>query len=188
VAAVLAEGLNGQGVPYVILGGPRPAQLNVRRFLPPGLQARIVGELDVPVRAAGARIQEAVRAALQAWERRQEAEAVRDLLDRAANPAQAALGLAGTVAAVNRRAVHLLLLADRFAGAGWACGDCGQLQATAALACPRCRGELGSADLREALVAAALRAGGEVEWVASHPALERAGGIGALLRITRGKR
>jgi peptide subunit release factor 1 (eRF1) len=185
VAAVLAEGLNGQGIPHLILGGPRQAQLNLRRFLGPGLAARIVGELEVPVRAALPRVQEAARAVLQAWERRQEAEAVQLLVDRAGRPGQAAQGLADTVGAVNRHRVHRLLLAEGFAAAGWACVACGTLQATAVIECPRCGGDLVTVELREALVAAVLCAGGAVEWVAAQPPLERLGGVGALLRIPR---
>ncbi len=45
-------------------------------------------------------------------------EAVRELQDRAGNPGQAALGLGNSLAAVNRRAVHLLLISERFAAAG----------------------------------------------------------------------
>ena len=185
VAAVLAEGVNGQGIPHLILGGPRQAQLNLRRFLGPALEARIVGEMDVPVRAALPRVEQAARAVLQAWERRQEAEAVRLLVERAGNPGQAAQGLADTVAAVNRHRVHRLLLAEGFAAAGWACAACGTLHATAVLECSRCGGELATVDLREALVAAVLRDGGAIEWVAAQPAWERLGGVGALLRIPR---
>ncbi len=188
VAAVLAEGLNGQGIRHLVLGGPQQAQRNLRWFLPAEAERRIIAELDLPVRAALARVQEAVREALRAWERRQEEEAVRDLLDRAGSPGQAALGLANTLDAVNRRAVHLLLVSERFAAAGWACRACGGLQAAATLGCPTCGGELASADLREAIVAAALRAGAGIEWVAAQPALERLGGVGALLRSSRGLR
>jgi len=185
VAAVLAEGLNGEGFRHAILGGPREARLDVRRFLPPALEPRIIGEVDLPVRAALPRVQEAARALLQAWERRHEAAAVRDLLDRAGNPAQAALGAANVVAAVNRRAVHLLLVAEGFAAAGWACSACGGLQVAATLGCPRCGGTMAAEDLREALVAAVLRARGGIEWVSAQPALERLGGVGAFLRPPR---
>lgn len=184
VAGLLAEGLNGQDIRHLILGGPRQAQLNLRRFLPPGVEGRIIAELDLPVRATVARIQAAVRGALQDWERRQEREAVQDLLDRAGSPGQAALGPDNALAAVNRRAVHLLLLLRDFAAAGWACGDCGELQAAATLACPRCGGGMTTVDLREGMVAAVLRAGGAIEWVAGQPALERLGGVGALLRTS----
>ncbi|HYB73474.1 MAG TPA: Vms1/Ankzf1 family peptidyl-tRNA hydrolase [Candidatus Sulfotelmatobacter sp.] len=188
VAAVLAEGLNGQGIRRLILGGPPLAQRNLRRFLPPEAEGRIIAEVDLPVRVAVVRVQEAVRGALQAWERRQEGEAVRELQDRAGNPGQAALGLVNTLAAVNRRAVHLLLISERFAAAGWACRGCGALQAAATLACPLCGGALATADLREAVVTAVVRAGGGIEWVAAQPALERLGGVGALLRTSRGLR
>jgi hypothetical protein len=188
VAAVLAEGLNGQGIRHLILGGSPLAQRNLRRFLPPEAEGRIIAEVDLPVRTAVARVQEAVRGALQAWERRQEEAAVGELQDRAGNPGQAALGLGNGLAAVNRRAVHLLIISERFAAAGWGCRECGALQADATLGCPRCGGALATADLREAMVTAVLRAGGGIEWVTAQPALERLGGVGALLRTSRGLR
>ncbi len=187
VAGVLVGEMREREISHLILGGPREARLNLRSLLPPGDADRIVAELDLPVRAPVGRIEEAARGALQAWERREAAAAVRALQERAGEPALVSLGLDSTVAAVNRRGVHQLLLADTFAADGWSCQACGELQAETVLACPRCGGEVASADLREALVGAVLRSGGRVEWVTGQPDLDRAGGVAAFLQTWREK-
>jgi peptide chain release factor subunit 1 len=182
VAGLLEAETSERAIPHIVLGGMRLARANVRRLLSAPAAERIVGEFDLPVRAGLSRVEEAVRSALQAWERRCEAAALAALSDRAGDPALAGLGLDNTLAAANRRAVHLLVVSEQFVADGWACEECGGLQAVTTLGCERCGGKLGTADLREALVAAVLRAGGQVEWVAgSPPVLQQIGGVGALL-------
>jgi peptide chain release factor subunit 1 len=188
VAAVVVEALERGDARHLILGGPREARLQMRHVLPTALEGRIIGEVDLPLRVEVLQVQGAVRAALQEWERRHEVATVRDLLERAGNPDQAVLGLPATLAASNRRVLHLLCLADNFAAEGGACPACGGLEGTAALGCPRCGAALAPADLREALVLAALRTGAGIEWVKGNADLQRHGGVGGFLRNAKGGR
>jgi peptide subunit release factor 1 (eRF1) len=109
--------------------------------------------------------------------------AVDAVLTEAAKGGRAVAGLAATLEAVDRGAVHVLYLQRGFREAGRRCGGCGALQPEAAgPRCRRCGEATRPAELGEAAVDRVIATGGRVETVVAHEGLTRAGGLAARLR------
>jgi hypothetical protein len=93
-------------------------------------------------------------------------------------------GLAACVAAVNQRAVRLLLVPDDAAAAGWACERCGTLSITGG-ECAVCRAVTWQVpDIVEELIGKVLDDGGSAEPVRG--AERGIGGLAAGLRFPIG--
>jgi peptide subunit release factor 1 (eRF1) len=107
---------------------------------------------------------------------------VDDVLTEAAKGGQAIAGVEGTLHAAGRGAVRRLYLLKGFSAAGTICTRCAAVQPGEAATCRACGGPTKPVRLGDAVVDRVVTAGGEISVIDAHRALERAGGMAALLR------
>jgi hypothetical protein len=182
IAAVLSE-LERHPFDRLLIGGPDEAIALLEEHLPRRLRLRLAGKLPLELFVSDADILAATRPALEAIERRHEADAVRKLLDDAGSP-RVVLGPDTTLPALSDGRVHQLFILNRELGTGRACPTCGRLTVGEGT-CARCGTTTQIVpDLRERAVALALDDGARVDLVSGEAAnlLAAHGGIGARIR------
>jgi peptide subunit release factor 1 (eRF1) len=182
VAHALADLVDHYGVRAIVLAG-EPRNLAVfRAHVPPRLADRLVGDV------AGSRHEPTAALAGRALEliRHQgaghAAAAVDAVLIDAAGGGRATSGVEATIDAVNRGTVDRLYLLASYGADGRMCHACHALQRAEDVACRWCGAATHALELGEAMVQRVLAAGGDVASIDGHAALERAGGVAALLR------
>jgi hypothetical protein len=176
----------------VILVGTSTVLAAFEHELPSRVREQIVARVPRPrewesadgVRRDGVK---AVAEEVLSREREEEHAAVDAVVGEALRGGIAVLGPDDVVLALNEKRVHTLVIESDFERAGFRCDNCGALGANAESAetCPFCAGDLRVVhDLREALVASALAAGGRVEVLPHANKLHGYRGVGAFLRQT----
>jgi peptide chain release factor subunit 1 len=150
----------------------------------------VAGRLDLDAETASVpEVSKALAPVLDQGREAAGAAALAELEDRLGAAARASRGIADTIEALNERRVETLMLAHNFAAGGVRCPRCGLLYPEGTESCPADGAATTPvADLREAAVQAAvlqdasLLVFGEGSDPAP-PALQRGGGIAALLRF-----
>ena len=182
VADALAHLVDHDGLSAIVLAG-EPRNLAVfRPHVPPRLANRIVGDV------AGARYEptsafaERALALIRHRGAGQAAAALDTVLVDAEGGGRAAGGVEATIDAVNRGTVDRLYLLASYREDGRACPTCQALERTTDEVCRWCGAATNTLELGEAMVQRVLAAGGDVASLEVHAALERAGGVAALLR------
>lgn len=161
-----------------------PAELHdaTRRALSEPVRRAALEWYDEVLHPRQPRFLSLVHRCLQRWERQQEARRVAALLaDRDAGR-PAAVGLEATLEALHQQCVETLIVLQNFAAAGWRCDACDRLAGTpVAPVCTSCGATVAAVDLEDHILDLAAAAGAVIETVCDSDALERLGGIGALL-------
>jgi hypothetical protein len=176
----------------IVLVGPAETLAAFGRELPERVSAEIVARVPRPrewtsadgVRRDGVK---AIAGKVLAHEREDEGRVVDAVVGEALRGGPGVLGPDDVVLALNEGRVRTLVIEDDFRRAGYRCDNCGALGAKAGAAevCPFCEGDLRVVhDLREALVASALAAGGRVQVLPHGNKLHSYRGVGAFLRQT----
>ncbi len=164
IAALLAE-LGRHPFDRLLIGGPDEAIALLEDHLPRPLRLRLAGALTLELFASDAEVLAAARGPLEEIERRQEAEAVRALLDDAGSP-RVVLGREATLLALSEGRVHQLYILNSSLGAARECPACGLLTLHEDL-CSRCgTATRAVADLVERAVASAIDQGARIEIIA----------------------
>jgi len=115
---------------------------------------------------------------------RRSRELLREVLGESQRNGRGALGLRHVLRSLERGEVQAVLLAENFSGRASECRACGRLDSRLLPHCQVCGQETRSVpDVGERLLGQLLRGGIELLPVAADPALEKAGGIAALLRF-----
>jgi peptide chain release factor subunit 1 len=182
VADVLLRLHQGRGFDRLVLAGPEEAVAELERELHDYVRRTIAGRVTLPMSASTDEVLDQAMAIERDREERRERETVERILGEAsAGTGRAVAGMPPTLAALEENRVDILAVRDGLEAAGVRCGSCGHL-ATAGSRCEVCGFPTAEVpDLVEEAVEAALRRRCRVETVHDGP-LERAGGIGALLR------
>lgn len=144
------------------------------------VRQRTIGRIPLPLEIADSAFLPAVHAALQSYERREEARAVRDLFERSEG---AAIGVEPTLQAINQGRLEKLLVLHEYRARGWLCDACDLLGARVAPpACLACGATTASVALEEHIADQAAAQGAEIENVHRSDELSLAGGIGGLVK------
>lgn len=181
--AVAVTHLGGGAVRHLVLAGETRNVGLFRRHLPPGLAARVVGDIRATRHEAAGVLAERA-AAMVARASRQAARADIDaVLDDAASGRHAAAGLTAALEAVARGAVQTLYLCGACRTVGVVCRHCGLMQVGMKPACVLCGRAVRPVELRQAMREEVVAAGGEVRLVSEHAGLARYDGVAARLRF-----
>ncbi len=164
----------------VVLGGPEPVISAFRAHLPDRIAQRVVIGLPVALKGQERDIVERIlEGFVQGEEERHERELERQI-EEALSPVRGARGTDEVLHAANTHAVRRLFVAAQYEARGWRCGSCGALGTNVPLACPFCRGTVGTMDVRPELISKVLASGGEVSALPVQRHLQH--GVVALLR------
>jgi len=170
----------------LVLAGPPEATAELRRLLPRRLRERLAGTFPAEIFAPPSEILAKTREIEREAERVAEERLIDDLLD-AVFVGRGVRGLAPTLRAISRGAVHRLIVTDAAGPPGAECPACGLLIAECTISCPECGGTPRRLDdVVERAVERTLNEGGLVETVhgPASDRLSREGeGIGAFLRF-----
>lgn len=183
VVESVAQLVKEHGVRRIVLAGESRSIAAFRQHLPRGLDAAIIGSV------AGARfegsnvIADRAIELIRILEESRGATEVESALTEAAKHGRAVAGLAATLGAVARGAVHRLYLLKAFNRRGRRCAGCAALEEDDAPACRRCGGATHEVELGEAMCERVISDGGAVVPVLTHAGLERVGGVLAVLRF-----
>jgi peptide chain release factor subunit 1 len=171
-----------RGFDRLVLAGPEEAVAELERELHDYVRRTIAEQATLSMAASTDEVLDLAMAIERDVEERRERETVERILSEAsAGTGRAVAGMPPTLVALEENRVDTLAVRDGLEAAGVRCSSCGHL-ATAGSRCEVCGSPTAVVpDLVEEAVEAALRRRCRVETVHEGP-LERAGGIGALLR------
>jgi peptide subunit release factor 1 (eRF1) len=178
----LASMVDDHGVERIVLAGDSRNVELFRKVLPAGLVERIAGHVAGTRHDPPSVLLERAAGFLNMRVRLDEMQAVDGVLTRAAKGDRAVAGVTGALEAANRGAVHRLYLLGSFRPVGRMCGACGALSPGPEGPCPGCGGATRTMSLSVGMINRVIASGGGVEVLRFHPALERAGGVAAVLR------
>lgn len=182
VADALAGLVEAHPIRAVVLAGePRNTAL-LRAELPAAVARTVTGSIPAARHEASGVIVGRAEQMLRETETRERAAEVDEVLTAAAKHAQATAGVAATLIALGRAAVRRLYLLGSYSAPGSACTACGAIQLGAETVCRTCGAPARTVEVGEAMVQRTLGTRGAVTVVLAHAALERAGGVAALLR------
>ncbi len=178
-----------EDIQHIILMGPSEVTSDLYRFLPKGLQERVVARLRMSVKAKPDEILEVVMPVIEERERLSELRTVADLITTANKTTEkAVLGLNAVLDSINQGRVYLLVYPAGITLQGYYCLKCETLidQVSASKKCPYCDTSMeGMEDVLWIASEKVLSYGGKVEEVKSEDARIRLienGMVGAFLR------
>ncbi len=181
VAAALEQLVAERGVQHIVLAGESRAMALLTTHLAADRAALIAGTISgtrhEPASALAAR-------AADVLARRDEARVAAEIdavVTEAAKGGRGAVGLAPTLRALARGAVHRLYVTKGFDAEGRICDRCGMPATHVAQVCGDCSGSLRPVRLAE-IVDRVIATGGDVEIVPAHVKIGETGGIAARLR------
>ncbi len=183
-AARLTELHRAGGFDLLVVGGQADNVDGLVAELPPELADRLAGTFAVDTHTVTpAIVADHCRQLLDAHEATEQAALADRVLEVAKGGGLAATGLDAVLAAVNQRAVDLLVMAADATVPGAECGSCGWLAPNDTTPCPAC-GEPARRvpDLVDAMAAAVRAAGGTVRHLLTETPLS-GDRVGALLRF-----
>jgi peptide subunit release factor 1 (eRF1) len=173
----------------LIMAGHKENKAEFEKLLPEEMRRRLIGRFVIDAKLATL---QQVRDKAQEVLRQHENDAKRRLvqltLDNAGPMGRAVIGLDGTLEALQKREVQILLIGDNLSAGGRRCANCGYLGGVALSGCPNCGGGLQAVDdIVEYAITEAVRTGSEVRLIDGSPEFERAGNIAAVLRYRSGQ-
>lgn len=167
----------------VLIGGTDSNVAHFRELLPKLWQDRVVGTFPIEMQAKAHEVLERAMEVATEVEREREERLVKAVVTAAAKGQEGVVALDSTLGAVHAGQVQTLVVQEGFQAPGYQCSECHFMSAQQIDQCPFCGGRIERIeDAVELAVRQVMQAGGEVEIVHDSPDLERAGGIGGLLR------
>jgi peptide chain release factor subunit 1 len=171
-----------EGFGHLVIGGTQELRTRFYRVIHSYLQRLVAGYVTVDVPANVNDVRDAARRVEAEAERRRSAAMVETLVGSSQNYVTVT-GLKDTVRALEEGRVHTLVLVDNLEVEGCLCGDCGGVDVLTVDECSRCRKQIGRlGDISEHLAVLAVEHDAEVNYVLPGSDLEKADGVGAILR------
>jgi peptide chain release factor subunit 1 len=176
--------LAGEYVGRMVIGGSEETVSRVRTMLPQSIASRIIGTFQADMLANDKDILEKVGPVMRAFEEKEEARTIDDLVTRAMKNENAVIGIENVLNALQEgRIMRLVVLAD-YKDTGFSCVNCGSMAVQQVSSCPYCKGEMHNVNYIVDLIAQkAVEQGAIVEVVSENSKLEESGRIGAFLRF-----
>jgi peptide chain release factor subunit 1 len=182
VADYLAAYIVAQPETSIVLCGQAEMVANLRHFLPPLAQPKIIDEQPLDMHTPQAEIVKVAQESIERHEREAEQEHVQQLINCAGRGGLAALGLQETIAAANTGRIHMLVMNRDLSGQGWHCQACDVIGEGQPEACPTCSGRLTAVALGDTLLSQALKTDAVVDLIEPDARLSPYEGVGVFLR------
>ncbi|MFH1861529.1 MAG: hypothetical protein ABH878_01850 [bacterium] len=169
---------------YLVLGGQQQILAQFENFLHPVLYDKMVGRFAAePGKFKPAKILDEISTLEKRVETENEKKLVKNLINTTNNRGFAVLGLEQVLHALQRGAVHMLLVEEGWHTPGMRCLNCDTLNISA-VNCPECgKDVVETSDIVDDAIELALRTGSMIEHVNSAAGLSDQGHIGAILRF-----
>ncbi len=182
VADVVFEFYKMEGFGHLVIGGSQETRARFYRIIHSYLQRVVAGYLTVEVTSNVNDILAAARRVEAEAEEKRSSEITGALMG--SSPGYITVtGLKETVRALEEGRVHTLVMVDNHEIEGCLCGDCGGVDVLAASECTRCSKKIEQVgDVSEHLAVLAVEHDAEVNYVKPGSGLEKADGVGAILR------
>jgi peptide subunit release factor 1 (eRF1) len=177
--------LNQEKHEFVLIGCRDEAWSEIEPNLHTDVKQRIAGRflLD-PIAASSDDVREYTMRILERRHAEEQQGLVREAVGQASRNGRGALGLRHVLTALERHEVQTLLVARGFKAQAVECTNCRHLDTRMVGSCAACgQSTRELSDVAESLFELALRNGADIEFLDAHPDLEKAGGVGALLRF-----
>jgi peptide chain release factor subunit 1 len=183
VSAVLHDVYKSEKFDHLILGGPQEARTITRNILQSSLQKIIVGEVDIGIDEPLVEIQETIKKAIDAFEKKQSKQYLKRLFERLGKHHLAVAGLEKTVAMLHQARVHTLIVKQDLSLKGFKCLHCETPFVEKVEKCELCSKKVSAtSDIIDEIVEKTWEMNGEVKFIKTSKELDKAGGIAALLR------
>jgi peptide subunit release factor 1 (eRF1) len=167
----------------ILLGGTDDNLAIFKNHLPKAWQSLVVGTFAMPMTASHTEVMTRAMQVGQEEQNRNETRLVENTITAAAKGAGGVVGLEETLKAVHAGRVKTLVVIEDYHEPAYRCKACGYLTIIEMQHCPACGGAFEPiSDGVELAVQLLIKSGGEVDVVHRHPALVKAGEIGALMR------
>jgi peptide subunit release factor 1 (eRF1) len=175
----------GGAIEKLVIGCRDEMWPELEPHLHPYLRQALAGRFSADVATATPDlVRERAERVLREREENRGQELVREVLGEARRNGRGATGLRQVLEALEMGEVQALVMAETFSAAAVECGNCGHVDARDATSCAVCGGPTRPLDdVADALVTLALRNHAELLQISGDGDLERAGGVGALLRF-----
>jgi len=168
----------------ILIGGTDENVAVLRGLLPRHWQSLVMGTFTMAMTASHTDVLTKALQLGKAAELEHEARLVDEITNLSAKGGAAVVGVEKTLEAIHRDQVKRMVVLPNLRSRGYICDACGRLTVHPSETCPACGAKLGpTSDVVEFAVSGVLRNGGDVQVIHDNPALEKAGGIGALLRF-----
>lgn len=179
-AADLHRRMRDQPHVHLIVSGD--ASGAIEASLDDEIRGRIIDRIASAFDPSDPRFLRAVHHCLQDYERRSEAKGMAELVAGRDKGEPLAVGLAETVAAINRGKIHTLFIQQGLGLRGWICDACNYMgPLPAPPACVACGASVSKVQLEDHLLDQAAACGAEIETVRESADLARMGGVAARL-------
>jgi len=184
VAGLLERMLSTGDIGRVAVAGPVEAVSRFRSFLPAEIQDKISTFFREEMTVDRGDLLAVSQSVMQEVEQAMEDRFVEEITAAVAEGGRAVIGLDDVASSAVQGRIRKLAVESGYQSGGYRCRECGHLFTTAEGSCPYCGGELEDVPyFVDLVVQTAADQGALVEVVRpDHPALARAGRIGALLR------
>jgi peptide subunit release factor 1 (eRF1) len=172
-----------QRVRRVLVGGTEANMARFINLLPKTWQSLVMGTFPIEMTSGQAQVMEKAMAVAQKAVKKKDARLVSAVITAAAKGQEGVIRLDDTLGAVHAGQVQTLIISEGHRAPGYRCKGCDYLTAQALEICPFCGNSIEKIeDAIEMAVRKVFSDGGEVEVIHDNSELEKAGGIGALLR------
>lgn len=184
VLEVLNPFLEREHINRLIVGGSDEATAATIAMFHETTRAKVIGTAKAEMFITSDEVLRRVEPVVADYERKQEVETVESLITQALSGANAVLGLADVLTALQEQRVMKLVMLKDLKAAGYRCGSCGLLSAQKVEPCPACSGKVEQvSDITDLIGELAVQQGAIVEMIADNKRLAEKGGIGAFLRF-----
>jgi peptide chain release factor subunit 1 len=185
VAEYLQSSSANAGCDKVAIGCRDEIWSEIRPHLHKYTLDRLIGQFRIdPKLASPQEVKEKVNLLLTEDDGRRKLDLLNQVIGEAGRDGRGALGLRRVLRSLEMGEVQTLLLEDKFAAPGVQCTNCNHIDINMSHTCSVCgHPTIGVEDLADPLLARAMAAGIELQYLPANGALDRVGRIAALLRF-----